>query len=221
MDGTIEKVKRPYCAKVLPTVYSDSLSYYEEINKLCFKINEIIDAFGDLRSDILEEAEAYTDAKIAEGLAGINEKINEVNALIDEINENYDAFVNYVNDEFDDFEREINQQIDMINDAMTLLENRLEGELTNQYNQLVLMIQQNNEYLLNEMGRFLNQIKVINYFTGEEVTIQEMFDYLARLHLTDSITYTQMAQRAKTYTQLANLNITYTNLVLHGNTLYV
>lgn len=217
----IEKVRRPYCMKVLPTVYEDSLSYMESVNKLVNKINEVIDAFDEFGDEILNEAKAYTDSAIAEGLADVNEKIDEINELIDEINANYDSFINYINGEFDDFIEDVNGQIELINNALELMENKLEGELANQYNQLVLMIQQNNDYLLSEMGKFLNQIKVINYFTGEETTIQGMFDYLARLHLTDSITYTVMAQRSKTYTQLANMNMTYTNLVLHGNTLYV
>ena len=217
----IEKVKRPFCAKVLPTVYSESLSYYEELNKLCYKINEVIDAFEELGEGILAEAKAYTDEAIREGLAGIDEKITEVNQLIDEINENYDSFVNYVNEEFDDLVADVNRQIADINTYVQLVRDTLEGELDDAYNRLVLMIQQNNDYLLSEMGKFLNQIKVINYFTGEEVTIQEMFDYLAGLHLNDSITYTVMASRNKTYTQLVNMNMTYSNLVLHGNTLFV
>ena len=65
------------------------------------------------------------------------------------------------------------------------------------------------------------QIKVINYFTGEQVSIQDMFNYLAGLHLTDAIDYDTMALRAKTYTEFANMNMTYTNLAMHGNTLYV
>lgn len=217
----VEKVKRPFCAKVLPTVYSESLSYYEELNKLCYKINEVIDAFDELGEGILDEAKAYTDEQIREGLAGIDAKIAEVNQLIDEINENYDSFINYVNEEFDDLVADVNREIANINTYVQLLRDTLEGELEDTYNRLVLMIQQNNEYLLSEMGKFLNQIKVVNYFTGEEVTIQQMFDYLAGLHLDDSITYTVMASRNKTYSQLVTMNINYTNLVQHGNTLFV
>lgn len=217
----IEKVKRPFCAKVLPTVYSESLSYYEEINKLVYKINEVIDAFDKLGKGILEEAKAYTDAEIAEKFSVIDGKIAEVNQLIDEINENYDSFVNYVNEEFDDLVNSVNNQIANINTYIQLMRDTLEGELEDTYNRLVLLIQQNNDYLLSEMGKFLNQIKVVNYFTGEEVTIQDMFDYLAVLHLDDSITYTVMASRNKTYSQLVLMNINYTNLVQHGNTLFV
>ena len=87
--------------------------------------------------------------------------------------------------------------------------------------QMTLLIQQNNEYLLREMESYLAQIKVINYFTGEKVTIQDMFNYLAGLHLSDAIDYDTMATRAKTYTEFVNMNMTYTNLAMHGNTLYV
>ena len=83
------------------------------------------------------------------------------------------------------------------------------------------MIEQNNEYLLGEMETYLSQIKVINFFTGDKVSIQSMFDYLASLHTTDSIDYDTMALRAKTYTELAGFNKTYTDLVMTGNTWYV
>lgn len=33
--------------KVLPLVYDDSLSYYEVLSKITFKINEIIDCFNN------------------------------------------------------------------------------------------------------------------------------------------------------------------------------
>ena len=67
----------------------------------------------------------------------------------------------------------------------------------------------------------LAKIKVINYFTGEKISVQDMFNYLAMLHVSDSIDYDTMALRAKTYSQLALLNITFTNLAMHGNTVYV
>lgn len=67
----------------------------------------------------------------------------------------------------------------------------------------------------------LAKIKVINYFTGEKISVQDMFNYLSMLHVSDSIDYDTMALRAKTYSQLALLNITFTNLAMHGNTVYV
>ena len=48
-----------------------------------------------------------------------------------------------------------------------------------------------------------------------------MFDYLAMLHVSDSIDYETLASRNKTYSEIAALNITYTDVILHGNTLIV
>lgn len=84
-----------------------------------------------------------------------------------------------------------------------------------------LRISQNNDYILSELSTYLSQIKVINFFTGEQVGIQNMFDYLASLHTTGSLDYDTMASRSKTYTQLAAFNKTYTELVMDGNTWYV
>ena len=84
-----------------------------------------------------------------------------------------------------------------------------------------VLIRTNNDYIFENLSTELAKIRVINYFTGESVTVQDMFNYLSMLHLNDSIDYDTMALRAKTYAQLALLNINFTNLAMHGNTLYV
>lgn len=148
----------------------------------------------------------YTDSK----LAGIEEDFaqlqNGFNALSIQVSDLAGLVATFTTN----FTAEINALKAYIDDQLEV--DRL---------QMTLLIQQNNEYLLREMESYLAQIKVINYFTGEKVTIQDMFNYLAGLHLNDSIDYDTMAFRAKTYTELANMNITYTNLAMHGNTLYV
>lgn len=151
-------------------------------------------------------AEAYVDSKLGDieaDFAALQVSFNQLDNHVDAIDRIVTEFTTNVSAE--------------IEELKTYVDNNLEADRL----QMALLIQQNNEYLLNEMASYLAQIKVINYFTGEKVTIQSMFDYLAQLHLNDSIDYDTMAARAKTYTQLAALNITYTNLALHGNTLYV
>lgn len=84
-----------------------------------------------------------------------------------------------------------------------------------------LKIEQNNIYLLNEITENVGDLFVVlNPFTGETVTIQEMVDYLSAFHITDAIDYDTMNSRALTYTQFNALNITYTDLTLHGDSLY-
>ena len=153
-----------------------------------------------------ENAEAYVDSKLGQietDFAEIQRQFNQLNTHVDDL----DALV-------EQFNTNILNQINLLKQYV---DDGLEADRL----QMQLLISQNNDYLLLEMESYLAQIKVINYFTGEKVTIQDMFNYLAMLHLSDSIDYDTMAARNKTYAQLAALNITYTNLALHGNTLYV
>ena len=116
--------------------------------------------------------------------------------------------------EFDDFKT-------YVDNSILAMQRYVDDSVSNAYEYTNNQIEQNNEYLLNQMQTYLSQIKVINFFTGEMTSIQDMFDYLASLHTTDSIDYDTMATRAKTYTELAAFNKTYTELVMSGNTWYI
>lgn len=153
-----------------------------------------------------ENAEAYVDEKLSDVIAQFNQLKNDVDAL---------------SDQFDGLETAFNAFTALVDRKIEVIQNELDSRIAGVNARTDALIASNNEFLLAEMGRYLNQITVTNYFTGLDTTIQDMFNYLAMLHLNDSITYATMAQRAKTYTYLVNLNMTYTNLVMHGNTLYV
>lgn len=56
---------RFYCQKILPAVYDDSLSYYEVLNRLAAKLNEVIEVVGDTATiAALEEAIKVIDEEI-------------------------------------------------------------------------------------------------------------------------------------------------------------
>lgn len=150
----------------------------------------------------VNDANAYTDEQIALVNADIATLRHDVADLGDAFNDLKD-YVNSFAYQFD------------------ILRSYIDNSIQLEHAQTVMMIQQNNDFLLGQMESYLSQVKVINYFTGEKVTIQDMFNYLAGLHLTDAIDYDTMAARAKTYTEFANMNMSYTNLAMHGNTLYV
>ena len=87
-------------------------------------------------------------------------------------------------------------------------------------NRTDLQIERNNEYIFREIeDNILGNITVINYFTGESMTVQGMFDYLASLHLQNAITYNGLRDKNLTYTELIAKSITYTELVKNGATL--
>lgn len=80
-----------------------------------------------------------------------------------------------------------------------------------------LQIERNNEYIFKEIeDNILANIEVINYFTGERTTVQNMFNYLATLHLANAITYFALQDKRRTYAELAATSITYTELVKNG-----
>ena len=84
-----------------------------------------------------------------------------------------------------------------------------------------LKIEENNEYIFESIASEIIGIKVLNYFTGEKVTVQEMFDYLAQLHAADGITVTELITRQKTVNELIALKFTYTQLAQNGKNIIV
>lgn len=174
------------------------------------KMKEVQKNLDDLLETAIEEATAAAKIYVDEQMASIREDFADLERSFNALDNNVIA----LNAAFNTFTANINAQ-------MTALRKYVDDSLTAQQLQMQLMISQNNDYLLAQMETYLAQIKVINYFTGEKVSIQDMFNYLAGLHLNDAINYTTMAARGKTYTQVAALNITYTDLAMHGNTLYV
>ena len=175
----------------------------EQMKNLETQVDNLHDT---LYQELTTELKEYVNNQI-EVLA--NEFVNlqkEFNSLGDEFTA--------LSDTFDAYKIEIDGKIDAINARIT-------AEIQGVNDRTDILIASNNEYLLDQMQIELRQLTVINFFTGEQVPIQDMFNYLAGLHLTDSIDYNTMALRAKTYTQLVGLNINYTNLAMHGNTLYV
>ena len=174
-------------------------------------------------------------------------KLKEMDAAIDELHdqilaEALEATKEYVDTELEGFLAEfadlksdfiaLTNSFDSLNADFITLKNDTENKLNTLEQDIInavigvnqrtdLLLQDMYDRIFSDLSTQLSEIKVINYFTGEQVSVQDMFNYLAMLHLNDSIDYDTMALRAKTYTQLAALNITFTNLAMHGNTLYV
>ena len=168
--------------------------------------DELNDALETLSTEIYNQV--MTDMQPT-----LNGLRNDLNALTNDFSSLRGQFAN-LDAEFDAFKIYVDGQI-------LYLQNYVDAQAVACNNYTNLAIEQNNEYLLDEMQTYLAQIKVINFFTGELVSVQDMFDYLASLHTTDSIDYDTMALRAKTYTELAAFNKTYTELVMDGNNWYV
>ena len=143
---------------------------------------------------------------------------NEVNTL----SANFENFKTEVRNEIRTFEDSVNAQIADLERRFTQLINTVNALVNDA--KLYSDIQNEDLYtrIADDIGSgkiAVGQAKVINYITGEIMTPQQMFDYLCTFHLTNPITYTQLALKGITYSALAALNITYTDVIVNGNVL--
>ena len=193
---------------ILPFTYDDCLSYLETLYQFSNKLNEIIDTVNQTVEYGLAEAKEYTDSEIAKQQVRIDTAVNEVHTIRDQIERENQEFINVVN-----------ANIALIRQDMDRFEEAMWAEIAraNQYTDLA--IEQNNDYILDNIKEFLGQIEVINYFTGNPIPIQDMFDFLAVLHTENSITYTVLASRECDYDTLIDYHMTYTQLVMNGGSI--
>ena len=182
------------------------------INKIT-EFEARLDSFEtDLHDKLLAETKEYVDERLVD-------VVDDFNALREEVTEFEIAVSNEIDsleNQFDAFTTEVSNRIVLLNNRMDTFEQTVQNEIAGIAATVDTKIQLNNEYILDEIGRRFVNLKVINYFTGEEVTVQEMFDTLSMLHLENPITYSELAAAELTYTAYAALNMTYTELAVKG-----
>lgn len=163
---------------------------------------------------IKEAIEGDVRIYVEETLRPYEERLNALVAEVESLADGVDTTLIEYSREIDQFKLDVNEAIARIRrDLQTSID--AVNALTD------TKIENNNIYLLNQISEnFGAAVRVVNPFTGSWVSIQEMVDYLSDFHISDSISYDEMAERALTYDQFIALNITYTQLLLNGNTLY-
>lgn len=182
------------------------------------RLNQNLD---ELEARVLEAAlkatKEYVDVELAEirrEFAELEDDMVSMRAYFDEqvqtLQDNYTSFTNYVT-----------LQISLLNNRISEFDQTIKNDIIGVNALTDLKIQQNNEYILDQVAQGLVNLKVVNYFTGEVVTVQEMFNALAELHLENPITFTELASASITYDDLALLNMTYTELAIKGKSFII
>ena len=158
---------------------------------------------------IVEETLALTKTYVDSRLETYQSQIENIRLEIAEVSQKTDTLSAHVAEEVLRLEAKILDAERQAESLFIIANNRTD-----------LQIERNNEYIFREIeDNILSNITVINYFTGERVTVQNMFDYLASLHLQNAITYNGLRDKNLTYTELIAKSITYTELVKNGGTL--
>lgn len=192
---------------VLPTVFDDSLSYLEMVSKLYKKLEEVIAEVNEIDQEAIQQALDDMRAEIAKFETQIQKQYNALDEKYQKLYE------------------ELNTSILDLADTTAASLEELDTKIYNLGESLKdimdLKIEENNEYIFESIASEIIGIKVLNYFTGEKVTVQEMFDYLAQLHAADGITVTELITRQKTVDELIALKFTYTQLAQNGKNIIV
>ena len=192
---------------VLPTAFDDSLSYLEMVSKLYKKLEEVIAEVNEIDQEAIQQALDDMRAEIAKFETQIQKQYNELDgkyqALYEELNNSILELADTTAASLEELDTKIYNLGESLKDVMDL------------------KIEENNEYIFESIASEIIGIKVLNYFTGEKVTVQEMFDYLAQLHAMDGITVTELITRQKTVNALIALKFTYTQLAQNGKNIIV
>ena len=192
---------------VLPTAFDDSLSYLEMVSKLYKKLEEIIAEVNAIDQEAIQQALDDMRAEIAKFETQIQKQYNALDEkyqkLYEELNTSILELADTTAESLEELDTKIYNLGESLKDIMDL------------------KIEENNEYIFESIASEIIGIKVLNYFTGAKVTVQEMFDFLARLHATDGITVTELITRQKTVNELIALNFTYTQLAMNGKNIIV
>lgn len=192
----------PWSQKVLPLTYDESLSYYEVLCKLRDYINEMGKRLDDYGEQVLAASKAYTDGEIAKSVQQYNQALRQL-------------------------ENDYNEFADNVTGALKGFQNQMDSNFQRQDNEIAggraytdTKISQNNVWLLEQISQQLISVTVLNPFTGERESIQDMIDYLSSLHMTEAITITGIGTAQRTVNKVISYNATCTQLVNNGKNIF-
>lgn len=189
--------------------YFDGLPYtnFHELNLdwLLKEVKALGVRIDGLKDDIITKANRYTDQKISSIKNDFDALKAEFNRIVADLDEQYDTFIDVVEAQFEFMREEIRS-----------FEARMSAQETRINERTDIAIQQALDAFSEKIPEEFEQLTVNNFFTGQLVSIQDMFDYLASLHVQNGLTYDEITAKQKTYAQMAAYNATYQQITLNS-----
>lgn len=177
------------------------------------KIQEYEARLDGIVDEAVAQANAYTDQQIAQFRNEFNELVAQVEQEVADMLSTVDDAIDRLTQEQQEFIKTATTQINAINERVDTLEESISSSVDGMREYTNQAILDNNQMLFDYIESSFIDVHVVNYFTGQEVTIQEMFDILAQFHLQNPLTYSQFAGKEVTYSALSALNVTYADLI--------
>ena len=114
MSDIITPCRRSLWTPILPTVFSESLSYLEQLSAFSKKLNELIESYNKFSG----EYENY-----------VQEQLKPYQSQIDELTDRFNSIVHEINDNIDTFKNETNAKIDTQNEVITNFKNETNAKI--------------------------------------------------------------------------------------------
>ncbi len=167
------------------------------------RVSQAVDTWS---VEVLQAAKDYTDEQVG----AERERSNQANLeLKQQVESAIRDFQNVVNATLAGFQQQLTQQDEQIAANLAAARNYTE-----------IRIAANNEYLMEKISEGLVDVKVVNVFTGQKVTVQAMFDYLAAFHLTGAISIAQIGNASRTVNTVVGYRATCSQMVTNGYSIF-
>ena len=167
-----------------------------EMKELKATVDTLIEEFADVDA-IVATCNAYTDSQIQTVKALISANTASITTLSNRLDTDINSLTNLIADTETSIMVDVNQKYI-----------RNQQAIAQQWTDMV-----------NYINSQLLEVKVRNFFTGELTTIQAMFDYLSRFHLTDAATYTEVTG-LNTYAYYEAKNKTYKEVTMDSKNFF-
>lgn len=167
----------------------------------------------------LKELEDRAVAKATENaLKYVDEETAKIKSDFDELENDFNQTVTELRNNYESFSSNVTSQIYLFDSRLKALNDKIEADIIGVNARTDLAIKQNNDYIFDELSKGIGSLRVINYFTGARIPIQDMFDYLAQLHATNGAIINLIVAANKTVNDIIDVGESCTNWVLNGNT---
>ena len=181
------------------------------------KIQDYEARLDGIVEEAVSQANAYTDQQIAQFRNDFNDLVAQVEQEVEDMLSTVDGAIERLTQEQQEFIETATAQINAINEHVDTLEESISASIDGMRAYTNQAIRDNNQMLYDYIESSLIDVHVVDYFTGQEVTIQDMFDKLAQFHLQNPLTYNQFAGKEVTYAELSALNATYAGLISNAD----
>ena len=165
-----------------------------------------------VKAETLEATKDYVDSRMADIISEFNTLSSEVESL----RLYFDNKVAELQGQYNIFIVSVRNQLNIMSARIEEFDQTIKNDIIGVNALTDLKIEQNNDYILEKVAEGLVNIKVVNYFTGQLTSVQDMFNYLSQFHLEDAISYSELAGANIAYNDYVALHMTYTELAQKG-----